>query len=130
MRRRSADGLWEARREAGIAADGRRLQIYAYGKTKTEALEKLARKLSSGVRAGASNPTLAEYLAGWLAEVQLQNAYATYALRETTCRKHVLPYIGGVKLCNVCRHTTSQTCFYAFSDEALGRVRCGQCIPR
>jgi|SRR5580700_183700 integrase len=96
--RKRADGRYEARLEIGVGSDGRRVQDSFYGTTKQEALEKLnaAKGLPRAKRAGRL--TLGEYLATWLAEVQQRCKFATYKQREGIIRKHINPYIGGLRL--------------------------------
>ena len=93
------DGLWEAKRDIGISADGRRIRATAYGKTKAEALANLSKKCAVSTRAASSaKTTVAEYLAAWLEESRLRTSFSTYNLRQGTCRRHILPHVGGVSL--------------------------------
>jgi integrase len=99
--RKRSDGRYEARLEVGISSTGRRIQQSFYGRTKQEALEKLntARGLAGAKK--TAKVTLAEYLASWLGEVKQTRAYSTYQQRETIVRKHINPYLGGLRLANM-----------------------------
>ena len=71
-----ADGRWEARKDIGIDSNGRRRQVSAYGKTKQEALEGLATKLSRPRNnATAMKQKLSEFLEDWLCDVRLKNRH-------------------------------------------------------
>src|SRR5579862_9366581 len=100
--RKRSDGRWEARVEVGInASNGRRIQKSFYGKTKQEALGKLNAVRGIQALPLADRCSLAEYLATWLAEIRQTCAFSTYQLRETSIRRHINPYIGGLRLGNV-----------------------------
>ena len=99
--RQRRDGRWEARREVGIGENGKRIQIVKYGKTKTEALARVAAEGLAPRRNTTGNLSLAEYLAIWLERVRLSNRPATFKLRESTIRNHVNPVIGGCRLRDV-----------------------------
>ena len=52
--------------------------------------------------ADAERITVAAFLTEWVeAEVKSENRHATYLLREGTCRNHIAPYIGSLKLSQV-----------------------------
>lgn len=102
--RKRADGRWEARRELGISADGKRHQVIRYGKTKSEALAALAGAGVAARPAAAANITLSEYLSEWLCGVRISNRPATYKLREASVRNHISQYIGGVRLRDLATH--------------------------
>lgn len=103
--RQRADGRWEARKDVGVSNKGRRIQAYAYGRTKVEALEALAKKTSASARAAHSTrSTLGEYLESWLEETRSSTAYKTYLKREGMCRRHIFPYVGGVALTRLRAH--------------------------
>ena len=103
-----SDGLWEAKQDVGLSADGKRRRVTAYGKTKADALEKLAKKAAVGTRAASNvKATLAEYLTAWLEQSRLRTAYSTFTLREGTCRRHIFPFIGGVSLQRLQTHHVS-----------------------
>jgi len=99
--RKRADGRWEARREIGITADGKRRQLIRYAKTKAEALQALAAAGVAPRPAAAPNSTLSGYLSEWLSRVRLSNRISTFKLREATVRNHISPHIGGVRLRDV-----------------------------
>lgn len=81
--------------------DGKRTRKYAYGKTRDEVHDKWVR-LHQQAKAGpiATNvPTLASYMAYWLAEIVEPNlAPLTYATYETLSRLYIVPGLGGKRL--------------------------------
>jgi len=92
-----SDGRWCARVDLGISKDGKRLQIVAYGKTKTEALDRLAarRQVPHGTRI-ARDQKLGDFCADYLVNVGIENSDATWSLRSATIKKYVDPFIGGI----------------------------------
>ena len=92
-----SDGRWCARVDLGINKDGKRLQIAAYGRTKTEALERLAvrRQQPAGTRV-ARDQRLSDFCADYLINVGIENSDATWSLRSSTIKKYVDPFIGGI----------------------------------
>ena len=97
-----ADGRWEARKDIGIDSNGRRRQVSAYGKTKREALESLATKLSRPRNnAVAIKQKLSEFLEDWLFDVRLKNRHNTYKQRFSTIKNHINPWIGGSTLASL-----------------------------
>ena len=91
------DGRWCARTDIGINKDGRRIQIWAYGNTKQEALQQLAakRQVPIGTRT-VRDQHLSDFLADFLVNVGIENSDATWSLRSATIRKHIEPIIGGM----------------------------------
>jgi integrase len=91
------DGRWCARADVGIDKEGRRVQIWAYGRTKQEALTQLAakRQVPIGARS-VRDQRVCDFLADFLVNVGIQNSDATWSLRSATVRKHIDPIIGGV----------------------------------
>jgi integrase len=92
-----SDGRWEARADIGMSAEGRRLQVSAYGKSKQEALERLAVKRSQPASNRAvRDQRVCDFLADYLRDVGLKNSDSTWLLRKSTITKHVNPQIGGL----------------------------------
>jgi integrase len=81
---------------------GTRKRVYVYGKTRTEAREKLTalqRDLDRGVRVPAENWTVEAYLKHWLdAVVKPHKAPKTYQGYELVVRRHILPTLGRKRL--------------------------------
>ena len=96
--RKRKDGRYETRRDIGISPEGKRVQLYGYGYTKAEAIANLNEKLSGRSQHTARKHLLGEFLTTWLAEVRLSNCFATYQLRESICRRFILPRLGGLAL--------------------------------
>ena len=89
-------GVYEGR--ACRVVNGKRERKNFYG-TRVEVLDQLAAWRSNPKRKGRVTSVLVRhFLQGWLAEVKAANRQATYALREGTVRRHVLPYIGDLRL--------------------------------
>jgi len=97
------DGRWEARIDLGVGEDGRRNQISAYGKTKTEAQEKLRAKaqVTRTRQTSAGRVKLGEYLDDWLIRVKMENRYTTYCLRAGTVKNHIKPHLAQTPIQNV-----------------------------
>ncbi len=101
-----SDGRWCARVDVGISRDGRRLQISAYGKTKSEALDKLAarRQQPQGTRV-VRDQRLSDFCADYLMNVAIENSDSTWSLRSSTIKKYVDPFIGGISVGRVTTDT-------------------------
>lgn len=86
----------------GVDANGKRQRRTVYGKTKTEAQEKLTRLQSSklgGLLNAVNKATLGEHLNRWLAHtVRTSLRTTTYHAYESAVRLHISPLIGGVRL--------------------------------
>jgi len=79
--------------------NGERERERFYGATRDDVLDQIAAWRKSPKRKMRSTPiTVCEYLASWLADVKASNRYATYALREIALRKHIVPYLGELRL--------------------------------
>lgn len=97
-----SDGMWVASLDLGSTPDGRRRRWTSKSRTHEGALEKL-RKARSDLRAfgdiPTSSPTVGQWLAQWLRDIVLPSAKPrTYAEYESTCRLHITPAIGKVRL--------------------------------
>ncbi len=81
------DGRWCARADIGLNNEGKRIQLWAYGKTKHEALQQLAakRQVPVGTRA-VRDQRLSDFLADFLVNVGIENSDATWSLRSATIR--------------------------------------------
>jgi integrase len=118
------DGRWCARADIGVNKEGRRVQIWAYGKTKQEALQQLAakRQVPIGTRA-VREQHLSDFLADFLTNVGIENSDATWSLRASTIKRHIDPLIGGMP---VGRITTSiiRDLLLTLKQGAKGRKPC------
>lgn len=100
------DGSWCAAITAGYGQDGKRRRKYVYAKTKRQVQEKLMR-LQAGALDGfiESNGRLkvGEFLHDlWLDSViRPKSRPSTCRLYETTIKKHIGPWIGGIQLCKL-----------------------------
>ncbi|MFZ5848610.1 MAG: tyrosine-type recombinase/integrase [Actinomycetota bacterium] len=81
---------------------GTRKRVYVYGKTRTEAREKLTalqRDLDRGVRVPTENWTVEAYLTHWLdTVVKPHKAPKTHQGYELVVRRHILPTLGRKRL--------------------------------
>ena len=97
------DGRWEASVYLGKdPATGKRIRPVRYGKTRAEAMAKLKKVIDQArqsVKPFTVKDSLESFLLGWLSEhVSVNLEWATYAEYESTCRLHIIPYLGKVKL--------------------------------
>lgn len=105
--RKLASGRYEARLTVGHDANGKRIRRNLYAESEEALRVKLMREqqlLATKPRhyADAERITVAAFLTEWVeAEVKSENRHATYLLREGTCRNHIAPYIGSLKLSQV-----------------------------
>src|SRR5687768_12651400 len=92
-----SDGRWTAVLELGWEGETRKRQSY-YGRTKREALDKLAEgrtKLMAGLPVGQPTQTVGDFLDVWLRDVILPNARPnTYRAYEAKVRVHLKPALG------------------------------------
>ncbi len=96
-----SDGRWTAVLELGWQGDVRRRQAF-YGRTKAEALNKLAEgraRFNAGLPLGSSRQTVGEFLDSWLRDIVLPNARPnTYKAYEVKVRLHLKPGLGRQRL--------------------------------
>lgn len=97
-----ADGMWVASLDLGVTSDGRRRRWTAKSRTMEGALEKL-RKARADLRAfgdiPTASPTLEHWLNQWLRDIVLPGAKPrTHSEYESTCRLHIIPAIGRIRL--------------------------------
>ena len=95
------DGRWCGAVYAATTK-GSRKRVYVYGKTRTEAREKLTalqRELDRGVRVPAESWTVERYLTHWLQSVvRPHKAPKTHQGYELVVRRHILPALGRKRL--------------------------------
>ena len=98
---RRTDGRWVGATYAATNRGGRK-RVHVYGKTRSQAREKLTelqRELDRGVRVPVENWTVQQYLEHWLATVVKPNrAPKTHQGYELVVRRHIGPEIGRKKL--------------------------------
>ncbi len=98
---RRTDGRWCGAAYAQTTK-GTRKRVYVYGRTRTEAREKLTalqRDLDRGVRVPAENWTVEAYLTHWLETVvRPHKAPKTHQGYELVVRRHILPVLGRKRL--------------------------------
>ncbi len=105
--RKLASGGYEARLTVGCDANGKRIRKNLYAETKDVLIAMIARTRQQHVakpryHADAEALTMAGFIAEWLeSEVKSNNRPATYRLREGTCRNHIVPYLGMMRLAHV-----------------------------
>lgn len=102
--RQLASGQFEARISLGFDAAGRRIRknLYAPSEGKLKAIMATERRRFEGRSRNANDAervTLADYLDEWLEEeVRHRNRLATYVLRKSICRNHIVPHLGRLML--------------------------------
>jgi integrase len=92
---RLPSGNWRAQ----ISLNSKRLSFSA--KTKRECqiwLKKMISQVDEGLTLQGTHQTLKEYLATWLIGIQNSIRPRTYVQYEMTCRLHILPTLGEMKL--------------------------------
>ncbi len=90
------DGIWEASVSQGFDANGKRVRIRVFGKTKAEALEKLDKAKHGGIP--RDRVTVGEFIADWLERGKGTVEEGTWIQREQHVRIHIAPRIGHLKL--------------------------------
>ena len=101
--RHRSDGRWEGRYTAGIdPKTGKQIQKSVYGKTQSEARQKLSKitvALDEGTYLAPAKETLAEWLDTWL------TTYMSHSIKpytqdsyERICNVHIKPALGRIKL--------------------------------
>lgn len=96
-----ADGTWYAQISNGVSIKGKRNRITVTGKTKAEARDKLAKKLSSRAEGTLISPdqiTVGGFLARWLLAVKGSISGSTWDSYERYVNTHITPAIGGIRL--------------------------------
>lgn len=97
--RRRRDGRWEGRLSFGYDLAGRRIRKSVSGASKSEVVEKLARQLAAGPPTRKPrSPMVSEFVETYLAFVREQHSVATWNLRKTALKRHVLPSLGPLRL--------------------------------
>jgi integrase len=97
--RQRPDGRWEARASFGYDLAGRRIRKSVYGATKSEVAQKLARLMAAGPPSrGPRSPLASEFLQTYLDHVRQQHSVATWNLRNTAIKKHIVPTLGPLRL--------------------------------
>lgn len=98
--RQRPDGLWEAQISLGFV-NGRRQRRSFYGRTKTEAREKMQaalRELQRGVRLSAGRMTVETYLMEWLDTASQAVRPSTHVAYRHWLTRHVIPELGRIRL--------------------------------
>ncbi len=92
------DGRWEARYIKGYDLSGKAKYGYCYGKTYTQAKEKVAvmkvRK-DSGTGRGQSKLKFSYYCGKWIEQRKLSVKPSTYAKYAAVIEKYIVPQLGG-----------------------------------
>lgn len=92
---------WVATVTLGYDGRGKRIVKKSYGRTKTEAKDKLRetlRDLEDGLTTAPGNITVADAVRDWLAFGLADTSEATQTNYETLCRIHIVPELGRYKL--------------------------------
>lgn len=106
--RQRPDGRWEGRYSAGVhPGTGKQIQKSVYGDTQREVLDKLTEikaGLDNGTFVEPSKLTVAMWLDIWLAEHLGGVKPRTADSYNATCRVHIKPELGAVKLSALSAH--------------------------
>jgi hypothetical protein len=101
MVRQRLDGRWEGRIDLGWV-DGKRQRKYIYARTQADLRENLTRLLHERDRgllpAKGASPTLARFLADWLASIKTSVRVRSYESYEGIIRLHLLPTLGRTRI--------------------------------
>jgi integrase len=93
-------GLYMARYTVQTATGSKRKTVY--GKTRAEAAQKLTKAMAErdkGLIFDVENQTVGEYLQRWLNDsVRGSVRESTFVCYEVLCRRHIIPFLGGIKL--------------------------------
>lgn len=96
------DGRWEAQIADGYTRGGKRRRRKVVGRTRRETLkrlEALRQEIEGGLLVDGSRMRLAEWVRYWLAEeVKPTVRESTYHNYESTCRVHLVPALGHIRL--------------------------------
>jgi integrase len=99
-----SDGRWAAEITVGYGDNGKRRRKTVYGWTKAEVQKKLGNLLPQA-QAGAfavADMTVGAFLDHWLENtVKPNNRATTFESYERIARKHIRPFIGGIRLSNL-----------------------------
>lgn len=97
------DGRWEARYKKGRNQNGGIYYGYVYGKTYSEAKEKLLdAQINNGMKVcAAKGKTFADASVLWLSNNKLRLKGGTINKYETIINTHILPQLGGYKLSQI-----------------------------
>ena len=89
------DGNWRAQ----VCLDGQRLSFTAKSRGECkEWLKKTIRQIDGGLTISGAQTTLGIYLSNWLISVQSSLRPGTFYQYQMTCRKHIIPTLGDLRL--------------------------------
>lgn len=100
--RKRKDGRYEARYKSGFNKDGAPIYKSVYGKTYTEAKNNRLNFLSGNKEVkGKNSLTIKDISVEWLEIKKLEVKKSTYAKYLDNVFNHILPCLGGIKICNL-----------------------------
>lgn len=100
--RKRKDGRYEARYKSGFNKDGVPVYKSVYGKTYTEAKNNRLNFLSGNKEVkGKNSLTIKDISVEWLEMKKLEVKKSTYAKYLDNVFNHILPCLGGIKICNL-----------------------------
>ena len=100
--RKRKDGRYEARYKSGFNKDGVPVYKSVYGKTYTEAKNNRLNFLSGNKEVKGKNTlTIKDISVEWLEMKKLEVKKSTYAKYLDNVFNHILPCLGGIKICNL-----------------------------
>ena len=92
------DGRWEGRYLECYKADGKAKYRSVYASSYTEVKAKLKSFKRSNAPPKVRSYCVAKYTAEWLNTVKLDRKESTYCKYRNVCKKHILPYFGGMNI--------------------------------
>lgn len=118
------DGRWEGRYIKNYLADGKAQYAYVYGKTYSEAKQKLLDGRIAHVQRTEENRSRIKYktlLQKWLAMSRLRIKESTYSRYVHLANMHILPHLGEITIDRLTTQMIEQHISFLLSD---GRVGC------
>ena len=120
---RRKDKRWEGRFISGRKPDGRAKYTYVYGKTRTEAKEKLEKRklLATTQPTGSCRMTVKELFSWYLARINVKPS--TRSRYKFQIENHILPHLGSVSVASL---TANQLLDFLNQQRESGRLDGGR----
>ncbi|MCD7801442.1 MAG: tyrosine-type recombinase/integrase [Clostridiales bacterium] len=118
------DGRWEARYRKGRDSSGRIVYGYCYGRTYTEAKQKMEASKASYMQTGpvpaaSKEWTLGYYADAWLRQNRLRLRDSTYVKYMGFLDNHIIPYLGDIPPTGVTAQTVASFSSYLLNTKGL-----------
>lgn len=96
------DGRWEGRYIKDRSKNGKAIYGYVYGKTYNEVRKKKIEKQSNQHSIINNTILYSEWLDHWLENQKVHIKESTYVIYYLHIEKHIKPYFGKIKICEIC----------------------------